>query len=402
MTSAANCAGLELLLRTQLADEDEFMVLDGERPPQGWAEHGVAGRTPGPVLLVPIDRRRPAATSLVKHTNGTSAAEALARTAAGLMLRAGAGRLLLRRRVAMRRTAPRSEAPSLHEWLAETYELADVDVAISFGPVRPNQKPTLRVVTVDGATAGFAKCAWNAVTEDLVEHEAGFLGSPALRSLAEVAAPSLVRLGDRAQRRLAAYRPLEGTTWRRRPPPSAAFGEVAELEPLLRSSFGGSVYARRLASRIEQLPAPARTRAAQRYATVVERAGDVALVYGRWHGDWTPWNMGWTGNRLVLWDWERTAAPVPIGFDALHYMFQPRFLRGAHPSAGQLELALDDAGPHLDWLGVPPHARPVLAAAYLLELYVRFGASPAKGPGPLGGLLDRVFATLSDAIDRLR
>jgi hypothetical protein len=46
------------------------------------------------------------------------------------------------------------------------------------------------------------------------------------------------------------------------------------------------------------------------------------LTYGAWHGDWTPWNMAWRRDVLHVWDWERFAPAVPVGFDALHYALQ--------------------------------------------------------------------------------
>ena len=57
------------------------------------------------------------------------------------------------------------------------------------------------------------------------------------------------------------------------------------------------------------------------------------LGFGRWHGDWSPWNMGRDGGRLaalglgaVL---DRTSR---WGFDAVHFVLQHEFRREAAPS----------------------------------------------------------------------
>jgi hypothetical protein len=53
-----------------------------------------------------------------------------------------------------------------------------------------------------------------------------------------------------------------------------------------------------------------------------ERYGNVELTLGAWHGDWTPWNMAWDGTQVLLWDFERFATGVPVGFDLVHYRLQ--------------------------------------------------------------------------------
>src|SRR5690606_19279441 len=57
-------------------------------------------------------------------------------------------------------------------------------------------------------------------------------------------------------------------------------------------------------------------------AAAGQRYGDVELTLGAWHGDWTPWNMAWDGTQVLLWDFERFATGVPVGFDRVHYALQ--------------------------------------------------------------------------------
>ena len=57
-------------------------------------------------------------------------------------------------------------------------------------------------------------------------------------------------------------------------------------------------------------------------AALESRPARRRLAFGAWHGDWTPWNMASTAGGLLVWDWERFATGVPVGFDALHYWLQ--------------------------------------------------------------------------------
>ena len=60
---------------------------------------------------------------------------------------------------------------------------------------------------------------------------------------------------------------------------------------------------------------------------------ETELGFGRWHGDWSPWNMGRAGGRMQVWDWEQSAVGVPLGFDAVHFLLQRLFRDEASPDA---------------------------------------------------------------------
>jgi thymidylate kinase len=40
------------------------------------------------------------------------------------------------------------------------------------------------------------------------------------------------------------------------------------------------------------------------------------------HGDFTPWNMYHSGNKLSIYDWELSNPAMPLGFDAFHFVIQ--------------------------------------------------------------------------------
>ena len=54
----------------------------------------------------------------------------------------------------------------------------------------------------------------------------------------------------------------------------------------------------------------------------LEGQAPTRLAFGTWHGDWGPWNLRATPDRLLVWDWERSADGVPLGFDLLHFGYQ--------------------------------------------------------------------------------
>jgi hypothetical protein len=180
-----------------------------------------------------------------------------------------------------------------------------------------------------------------------------------------------------------------------------AFREVAQLASTARSPLAGSAYADRLTHRIAHLPASTVARAESAREALFRHCATTEFDFGRWHGDWTPWNMGWAGSRVILWDWERTAAPVPVGFDALHYWFQPRFIHSQRRSFEDLAASLHDAHRHLDELEVARCARPVLAAVYLLDLFTRLSASAPDATGPYVELIDSVGTIMATAVRQL-
>ena len=109
-----------------------------------------------------------------------------------------------------------------------------------------------------------------------------------------------------------------------------------------------------------------------RSGTLTVRAGDAELTYGAWHGDWSPWNMASTRSGLLVWDWERFATGVPLGFDALHYWLQTEVRPGGREprevAAECAERAAELIGP----LGGEVAQPRLTATLYLAELATRY------------------------------
>ncbi|WP_433245645.1 hypothetical protein ACQPYK_43800 [Streptosporangium sp. CA-135522] len=99
-----------------------------------------------------------------------------------------------------------------------------------------------------------------------------------------------------------------------------------------------------------------------------------------WHGDFSPWNIARAADgRLLVWDWERFATGVPLGFDAVHHFFQ-RALRRTGPATAA-RACLAQALPVLAPFGLSAAEARSTAIHYLIALAERH---TADGHAPLG------------------
>jgi hypothetical protein len=104
---------------------------------------------------------------------------------------------------------------------------------------------------------------------------------------------------------------------------------------------------------------------------IAGHAGRTWLRYGAWHGDWAPWNMANLADALLVWDWERFARGVPLGFDAVHHELQRR-VQSSDDAAGAVEATVRRAGDLLAPFGVADDARELTALLYLVDLAARY------------------------------
>ena len=60
---------------------------------------------------------------------------------------------------------------------------------------------------------------------------------------------------------------------------------------------------------------------------LVDRIGaESAMPVGLAHGDFTPWNMYLTDEKIYVYDWEMSRRDMPLLFDIFHYIFQSNIL----------------------------------------------------------------------------
>jgi hypothetical protein len=104
------------------------------------------------------------------------------------------------------------------------------------------------------------------------------------------------------------------------------------------------------------------------------------LEFGRWHGDWTRWNVVEADGLPLAWDWEFSEPSVPVGFDLLHWHFQQSLAR-PQGSLDPAVRAVYGAAPSLATLGVHPARHRLVASLYLIEILTRACRLNAQGGG---------------------
>jgi hypothetical protein len=328
-------------------------------------------------LLVPARNRRAAAAALRQYNDGLSQVARVRKAVAGMALGLGAGRSV-GGRVDVFLGTDRSSFSALSDELRRVFGGRRLELAVSLGErERPNRKPVLQVSTERGEVLGYVKVGWNDDTKRLVGNEADALRSMAGSPPETFRVPRLLHDGEVGSLRIEVLSPFRHRLVRRgalgAAPPRAAVHEVAirngtEIKPL-----SGSEFARALRERIGLIAeADRRDSVSELFDRVEDGAGNIPLAFGSCHGDWTPWNMSRTSSGLIVWDWERNARPVPLGFDVLHHRFQFAWRGGRKPLGRAIFAARRESVDTLSWLGVAESNHELVLRLYLLELIVRF------------------------------
>jgi hypothetical protein len=253
--------------------------------------------------------------------------------------------------------------------------------AIEVRRANPNAKPTLQLFDGAGEAVGYARVGWSPGTRRLVSAESDAL-SAVQYAVPGLITPRLMATGEWRDRLLSVASPLPEPLrrWSGRPEDSPALLlGIAERGNGARQRLRSSPYEQRLRGELvaagEHEP-----EAAAVLLAWLDALGDreEELAFGRWHGDWVPWNHGSHRGTVVAWDWEHSADTAPVGFDLLHWHFQQRI-----PEAGidASVTAVQDARADLAVLGVPPDHRSLVAALYLLEMFARVTRMAVGGGG---------------------
>jgi hypothetical protein len=368
-----------------------------------------------PKVLVPLASRRAAAASMRQYSDGMTRRARLAKAAAGAALRSGAPQWLLRRRRQVVHAgmldplhggppAGGAGATLLGDHLAEALGRRDLAAAIVLGPVRPNRKPVVQLLAPDGRPVGYMKVGWNDLTRRLVRNEAR-----ALRRLAEAqpktfTVPRLLHEGTWQGLDVTISSALPHRLWRRgrryATPPLAVSREIAALGGVQTATLGGSPWWEELRRRLGPVQAAATGTAAATLAGTLERLqeqADTELAFGSWHGDWGPWNLRATSDRLLVWDWERSGDGVPLGFDLLHFGYQTAFQGLRQPPAEAAARSLRRAAPLLAELGQREEVGELLLTLYLLERVCRAAEAEASA---VTGRPDAAGAGLLEVLGR--
>ena len=209
----------------------------------------------------------------------------------------------------------------------------DLVVSLRIGSPRANRKPVLELLSPDGGVLGFAKVGITGLTRELVRAEADALGVVETAGLTRLEAPRLLHHGQWRNHEVLVQAPLRGSGRAvTRAALTSAMAELATAAGVTIEQVGQSGYWRGLRSRLEACgdrePAGALLQIMEDMQATAEAT---SLAFGSWHGDWTPWNMAFSGGRVLVWDWERFESGVPMGYDALHYQLQGAVERATGP-----------------------------------------------------------------------
>jgi hypothetical protein len=369
-----------------------------------------------PRVLVPLASRRAAAEAVRQYSDGMTQRARLAKAAVGLALGSGALPLWLRRRGLVVAAAGPAEGSLLGDHVPAALGRSDLSAAIVLGPVRPNRKPVVQLIGRDGQPVGYMKVGWNDLTRRLVQAEADMLRRLAGAGTRTFTAPDLLHQGRWEGLDITISSALPHRLWRRGRryalPPVAVSREVAELGRVEQAALGESGWWARLQDRLvpvrQALAEPTGSGGGQAGGTGAAEALDgtlerlagqssTRLAFGTWHGDWGPWNLRSTPGRLLVWDWERSADGVPLGFDLLHFGYQTALQGLGQPPATAAETGRDRAAPHLAALGQAPGVEDLLCDLYLLERLCRAAEAEVSA---VTGRPDTVGAALLGVLGR--
>lgn len=322
-----------------------------------------------PSLLLPADSAHGAATAVRRWSQGTGPARAALGRAAALGLETGVARRPFVRAIGTG-DGPLPLIHHLSELLGQ-----ELTIAVRMRSHRPNSKAVLLLLSRAGDLLGYAKIGSNPLTQGLVRNEAAVLTRLAQddddRRLFD--APTVLHHGTWHGSELLVVSPLEVNSWARPDPAREVMRQIAGLQPLDLQPLATSDYWRQVTRRVAALPTDQASAAAVR--SVVDEmsaaVGDQRLLFGDWHGDWTPGNLSSLGERYSVWDWERSSGCAPVGLDAGYF-----FVR-----AGGRRRRLDDSGlattvrrltPLISDLGQASRHAGLLVLLAVLETALRF------------------------------
>ena len=246
-----------------------------------------------------------------------------------------------------------SRGLSLREFLSQLLG-EDVHLSISVGPPRPNRKPVVRIYSNNELFA-VAKIGPNPHTAAMVNNESRWLAELGGVSSGGVSTPGFLGCSTFSGMPIVVMEalPLDGS-------PSVEIASIPHdaLRQLLGDdtwSFDTSAWWEAIRDRVNDVADQELT---HRASLLESEAGNAGLTYKRWHGDWSPWNVGRsvTGG-WCIWDWERACDGAPLGFDQLH-------LHETYGGAGAASEALAVAG-------VAAQHRELTAHLYYLERDLR-------------------------------
>lgn len=381
-------------------------VTTGGPPPPGHVTVETYAVVPHPArarFLLPLDTRRAAVASVWKYHSMKGPKTQAAAVTLAAALRTGAFHRLFPHRlvVSVDRRLPIDE---YEQWLILRHLARELDgppllAGMAVRRMNPNAKPTLQLFDASGTPRAYAKLGWSDATREMIRTETDALIELDGR-LETLIVPRLLGKGSWGDTTYSVASPLpEGLRrWTREPLAAPQVNlEVARSAAVTESTLAASSYRRRLLRDLDTTArgAPEASHVLGAWLNRLEQ-DRTPLTFGRWHGDWVPWNLGQLRSRPAAWDWEHSAADAPIGFDLLHWHCHQKLASTDLPAAVAV---IDKVSGQLAAFGVPPESQGLVVSLYLLEIFVRNSKLAVGG----GGWNPKVYpAMLSIAANRDR
>ena len=271
--------------------------------------------------------------------------------------------------------------------------------AMPVSRARANRKPVLQMIGDDGAPVAFVKVGTNPLTARLVRDEADALRA-LHRSGSKLDIPRVLWSGSWQDLELLVLAPLPLRGQTAEPPWDAVVATartIAEVNGRRTAVLRETTYWRDLGGRLTGHDDERSRALATVWRDLDGTAARSSLDLGAWHGDWAPWNMAWVDGRVLVWDFERFAGGVPIGFDLVHHDLQTRILDPQRDTETIVSDRLVEAPRLLGPLGVRPEAASLVVAAYLLEIGGRWVADRQDEAGDWGAVLDGIVRSAAVA-----
>ena len=295
----------------------------------------------------------------------------IARAGLALAIAGGLGRLVGEPRTLTARPGDRVLLDYLSTALGEPHLV----FAGTDRPCREFVTPVLQLFTVEGRCIGFAKIGWDPVTQRMIDDEADALRRVRAASPSGVRVPDVLWHGYWQGLAVMVTAPMP-TDIRRLPRrarvPVDPLAEIAAVDgPVAPTALGTSDYLRDAMETGFAAATVGRRDVLHRAERITADFGELDLTFGRWHGDWVPWNLGRSRDTLFAWDWAYSATAVPLGFDAMHFAAIPAEVLGGASRAEAATHAAEVTEPALRALGLDDDQIRAVVDLHRLELELR-------------------------------
>lgn len=353
-----------------------------------------------PRLVLPVASRQVTAAVLRRWSAHGSAARRMGGAALAASVAAGAGRLTLRGRLRVVGDGPRPGGIEAH--LEDVLGQAVRPVLLVTRP-RANRKPVMELVDSRGRPVAYVKVGVDPLTRALVVREAAALRRIASAGLRAVRVPEVIdhSVWEGLDVLVLSPLPLQDADSTTDPALlSRGMAEVAGMAGLDERPLAGSDYRTELGAALARLPDPHRAALTRALELTDDFGRERTLAFGAWHGDWATWNSASLGDRLLVWDWERYAVGVPLGYDVVHHALHKLVLDPGRDTRALVAACPAAVAPLLRQVGVQAEVASLTTVLYLLDIAARYLGDGQEGASELGSVLaGLVEGTLQAASD---